>query len=58
MIFSPEPLVVTTIFSIAAVILLPRLKGVIVAFQWANYIGGFYNKKNVDYETSEYIPDS
>ncbi|MEP2534153.1 DUF983 domain-containing protein [Shimia sp.] len=41
----PEPLIMFTIFSVGAVALslylLPRLKGVIVAFQWARRMNGF-----------------
>lgn len=43
--FRPEPLVLATIFTIGAVslslYLLPRLKGAIVAFQWARRMHGF-----------------
>lgn len=43
--FRPEPLVLFTIFMIATVglslYLLPRLKGALVAFQWARYMHGF-----------------
>lgn len=43
--FRPEPLVLFTIFAIGCVslslYLLPRLKGAIVAFQWARYMHGF-----------------
>ncbi len=46
--FRPEPLVMFTIFSIGCVALslylLPRLKGAIVAFQWARMMHGFSNK--------------
>ena len=46
--FRPEPLVLFTIFSIGCVslslYLLPRLKGAIVAFQWARYMHGFGGK--------------
>jgi len=41
----PEPLVLFTIFAVGCVglslYLLPRLKGLIVAFQWARRMGGF-----------------
>lgn len=41
----PEPLVLFTIFAIGAIALslylLPRLKGAIVAFQWARMMHGF-----------------
>lgn len=41
----PEPLVLFTIFAVGCVglslYLLPRLKGAIVAFQWARYMHGF-----------------
>ena len=43
--FEPEPMVVATIFTVGCVALslylLPRLKGAIVAFQWAKRMGGF-----------------
>jgi len=43
--FRPEPLILFTIFSIGCVglslYLLPRLKGVIVAIQWARFMHGF-----------------
>ena len=43
--FRPEPLVLFTIFAIGCVslslYLLPRLKGTIVAFQWARFMHGF-----------------
>ena len=43
--FRPEPLVLATGFTIGTValslFLLPRLKGAIVAFQWAKFMGGF-----------------
>lgn len=43
--FRPEPIVLATGFSIACVLLslylLPRLKGAIVAFQWAKRLHGF-----------------
>ncbi|NCQ25400.1 MAG: hypothetical protein COW54_10950 [Rhodobacteraceae bacterium CG17_big_fil_post_rev_8_21_14_2_50_63_15] len=43
--FRPEPLVLFTIFAIGTVALslylLPRLKGAIVAFQWARLMHGF-----------------
>ena len=46
--FRPEPLVFATVLSIGAVglslYLLPRLKGAIVAFQWARLMHGFGNK--------------
>lgn len=41
----PEPLVLATIFTVGCVglslYLLPRLKGVIVAFQWSRHMHGF-----------------
>ena len=46
--FRPEPLVLFTTFAIGCVALslylLPRLKGAIVAFQWARLMHGFGNK--------------
>ena len=43
--FDPEPLMVATIFSVGCVALslylLPRLKGMIVAIQWAKRMHGF-----------------
>jgi len=43
--FRPEPLIMFTIFAVGCVALslylLPRLKGVVVAFQWARRMGGF-----------------
>ena len=43
--YRPEPLVLFTIFSIGTVALslylLPRLKGAMIAFQWAREMGGF-----------------
>lgn len=43
--FRPDPLVLTSIFSIGSVALalylLPRLKGVMVALQWAKRMHGF-----------------
>jgi uncharacterized protein (DUF983 family) len=43
--FRPEPLVMFTIFAVGCVALslylLPRLKGVVVAFQWARRMHGF-----------------
>ena len=43
--FRPEPLVLFTIFGVGTVTLslylLPRLKGAIVAFQWARFMHGF-----------------
>lgn len=43
--FRPEPMVLLTLFSISSVAmslyLLPRLKGAIVALQWANRMHGF-----------------
>lgn len=43
--FRPEPLVTASIFSVGTVALslylLPRLKGMIVAFQWAKRMHGF-----------------
>ena len=41
----PDPLVLFTIFAVGCVALslylLPRLKGAVVAFQWARRMGGF-----------------
>ena len=41
----PEPwllaLVLCTLSSALSLILLPRIKGAIIAFQWAKYMGGF-----------------
>jgi uncharacterized protein (DUF983 family) len=46
--FRPEPLVLFTIFAIGSVglslYLLPRLKGAVVAFQWAREMHGFGSK--------------
>lgn len=43
--FRPEPLVLFTIFAVGCVgltlYLLPRLKGVVVAFQWSRFMHGF-----------------
>ncbi|MEB8387306.1 DUF983 domain-containing protein [Rhodobacteraceae bacterium KMM 6894] len=43
--FRPEPMVLFTIFAIGSVglslYLLPRLKGAVVAFQWARHMHGF-----------------
>lgn len=43
--FRPDPLILTTIFSIGTVALslylLPRMKGIIVAIQWAKRMHGF-----------------
>lgn len=43
--FRPEPLIMATLFSVGCVALslylLPRLKGAIVAFQWARRMHGF-----------------
>jgi uncharacterized protein (DUF983 family) len=43
--FRPEPLVLFTIFAIGTVALslylLPRLKGAMIAFQWARHMHGF-----------------
>ena len=45
----PEPMVMFTIFTVGTVglslYLLPRLKGAIVAFQWARRMHGFDRKK-------------
>ena len=44
-IYRPEPLTLFTIFAVGSVglslYLLPRLKGVVIGFQWARYMGGF-----------------
>ncbi|MDE4174958.1 DUF983 domain-containing protein [Phaeobacter sp. PT47_59] len=46
--YRPEPLVTFTVFSIgclaSSLYLLPRLKGVVVAYQWARRMHGFDNK--------------
>jgi len=43
--FHPEPMIVATIFMVGGValslFLLPRLKGMIVAMQWAKRLYGF-----------------
>lgn len=43
--FRPDPLVLFTIFAVGSVglslYLLPRLKGAVIGFQWAKYMGGF-----------------
>jgi uncharacterized protein (DUF983 family) len=43
--FSPDPMVLATFFSVGSVALslylLPRLKGMIIAFQWARKMHGF-----------------
>lgn len=43
--FRPEPLVLATVFSVGCValclFLLPRIKGMMVAFQWARRMHGF-----------------
>ena len=50
--FRPEPLVLFTIFAVGCVALslylLPRFKGMIVAFQWARYMGGFRDEPRRD----------
>jgi uncharacterized protein (DUF983 family) len=47
--YRPEPLTLFTIFAVGSVglslYLLPRLKGVIIGFQWARHMGGFGNKR-------------
>lgn len=47
-VFQPDPLVLTSIFAIGcvalALYLLPRLKGVMVALQWAKRMHGFGNR--------------
>lgn len=49
LIYRPEPLTLFTIFAVGSVglslYLLPRLKGVVIGFQWARYMGGFGNKR-------------
>lgn len=44
-ILRPEPLLMASIFSVGTVALslylLPRLKGMMIAFQWARYMNGF-----------------
>ncbi|MFA5581134.1 MAG: DUF983 domain-containing protein [Paracoccaceae bacterium] len=48
--FRPDPLVLTTIFTVGCVALslylLPRLKGMIVGFQWAKRMHGFGGEKS------------
>lgn len=48
-IYRPEPLMLFTIFAVGSVAmslyLLPRLKGVVIGFQWARYMGGFGGKR-------------
>ena len=43
--FRPEPLIMFTIFTVGCVglslYLLPRLKGMVIGFQWARYMHGF-----------------
>lgn len=43
--FRPDPMVLATVFSVTAVAmslyLLPRLKGAMIAFQWAHRMHGF-----------------
>ncbi len=43
--FRPEPLIMASVFSVGTVTLslylLPRLKGMMIAFQWAKRMGGF-----------------
>ena len=43
--FRPDPLVLASVFSVGCVALslylLPRLKGMVVAFQWARRMHGF-----------------
>lgn len=45
--YRPEPLTLFTIFAVGSVALslylLPRLKGVVIGFQWARCMGGFGN---------------
>jgi uncharacterized protein (DUF983 family) len=45
--FRSEPLILFTIFAVGSVglslYLLPRLKGAVIGFQWAKYMGGFGN---------------
>ena len=45
MAFQPQPLLMASVFSVATValslFLLPRLKGFMIAFQWAKYMHGF-----------------
>lgn len=47
--FNPDPLVVTSVFTIGcvaiALYLLPRLKGVMVALQWAKRMHGFGDRE-------------
>lgn len=49
-IWRPEPMVLFTIFALGCVglslYLLPRLKGVVVAFQWARLMHGFGHKRS------------
>ncbi|MBE1296504.1 DUF983 domain-containing protein [Phycobacter azelaicus] len=46
--YRPEPLVTFTVFSIgclaSSLYLLPRLKGIVVAYQWARRMHGFDNR--------------
>lgn len=48
--FRPDPLIMLTIFSVGCVALslylLPRLKGMVVAFQWARTMHGFGGNPN------------
>ncbi|MEM9432758.1 MAG: DUF983 domain-containing protein [Pseudomonadota bacterium] len=50
--FEPDPLLVATLFSIGCVALslylLPRLKGVVVAIQWAKRMHGFGTREPAD----------
>jgi uncharacterized protein (DUF983 family) len=59
--FNPDPLVVATSFSILAIAmslyLLPRLKGAIIAYQWAKYMGGFNIKNDAAYEPTQDIAE-
>lgn len=47
--WQPEPLVTFSVFSIGCIVsslyLLPRLKGVVVAYQWARRMHGFGSKR-------------
>ena len=50
--FRPDPLVLTAIFSVGTVALslylLPRLKGVLIAIQWAKRMHGFGAEPNLE----------
>ncbi|MFW2588037.1 DUF983 domain-containing protein [Sagittula sp. SSi028] len=56
----PEPLVLFTIFAVGSVALslylLPRLKGAIIAFQWARGMEGFASVKSTDPQPRQFDP--